>query len=385
MVQCYMSNTREDLEKDNERLQKENWELRNNFKVGFSNSDLNSFYAQLKTSNNENDRLKQENKDIKHQLEKLSEENDNHNNKMDLLLNKIESLANLNDKLKTEIENVNQENKKNVFQIENYSKMTDLMWEKIESLNIKIENFNQQLNQQRTKQTDLKNQQHYSMEKKVSLTKPNESLNQQLIQQNNSLNSKLNEQNLGKIDKVSILANISYVFIYPLNSKIIECSSFKIINDWIDDSKTMGFELLYEALENKFSPSSFHSACDGKGATITLIKTTDGCVFGGYNSQSWNSDIVYYGDNKCFIFTMVNIHGIKPTKYGPGAKCTNYVRCSLDSGPIFGSGNDIAVGTKEGSYQSFPWTYADTTGKGKSTLTPTKSFTIKTIEIYKCV
>ncbi|KAF2072647.1 hypothetical protein CYY_006049 [Polysphondylium violaceum] len=62
----------------------------------------------------------------------------------------------------------------------------------------------------------------------------------------------------------------------------------------------MGFELLYQASDNEFSASSFHSACDGKGATITLIETTLGCVFGGYNSQSWNSDGKwYYGDKKC--------------------------------------------------------------------------------------
>ncbi|KAF2069143.1 hypothetical protein CYY_009535 [Polysphondylium violaceum] len=98
MIQIFlsnMSNSREDLEKDNARLQKENWELKNYFKVGCSNTDHNSFYVQLETNNNESDRLIQENKAIKQQLEKLSEENDSYYNKMDMLLNKIESLANI--------------------------------------------------------------------------------------------------------------------------------------------------------------------------------------------------------------------------------------------------------------------------------------------------
>ncbi|KAF2071426.1 hypothetical protein CYY_007250 [Polysphondylium violaceum] len=165
-------------------------------------------------------------------------------------------------------------------------------------------------------------------------------------------------------------------------SIIIENSSFKIINDWIDDNKTIDFDLLYKAKDD-FSGSLFHSACDDKGATITLIETTEGDVFGGYNSQSWNcdGDNKWYGDDKCFIFTLVNKHGIKPTKYSPRNK--DYVRSIKSSGPLFGGGYDIGIGIR--SYQSFPHTYHDTTGKGGSTLTPTKEFTIKTIEIYKCI
>ncbi|KAF2072640.1 hypothetical protein CYY_006042 [Polysphondylium violaceum] len=128
MIHSNKSNTREDLEKDNERLQKENWELKNYFKVGYSNTVNNSLYFQLETSNLENDKLKQENKAIKQHLKKLSEENDNHNNKMDILFNKIESLANINDKLN--------------IRIENYSNKMDLLSEKIESMEEAIDTKN---------------------------------------------------------------------------------------------------------------------------------------------------------------------------------------------------------------------------------------------------
>ncbi|KAF2072648.1 hypothetical protein CYY_006050 [Polysphondylium violaceum] len=109
MIQINTSNTREDLEKDNERLQKENWEFRNHLKVGCSNVDHNSLYVQLETSNNENDKLKEENKVIKQDLEKSLEENDNHNNKMNLLLNKIESLADKILSMAEVIESVNKQ------------------------------------------------------------------------------------------------------------------------------------------------------------------------------------------------------------------------------------------------------------------------------------
>ncbi|KAF2068685.1 hypothetical protein CYY_009992 [Polysphondylium violaceum] len=178
-------------------------------------------------------------------------------------------------------------------------------------------------------------------------------------------------------------------------SRILNPSTFKIISDWIDTTKLTNFELLYSASEtNKFSGSAFHSACDGKGATITVIETTDGCVFGGYNSLSWKNDwnipqyhLYFYGDDKCFIFTLVNKHEIPPTKYFANENNTNYV----GSGPLgfaFGtftrlSECDIRIG-KKNSYQMFPTSYADTTGKGYTTLTPYSKFKIKYLEIYKC-
>ncbi|KAF2071432.1 hypothetical protein CYY_007256 [Polysphondylium violaceum] len=345
------SNTREDLERDNARLQKENWEYK---KVGCSNTDHNSLYVQLETSNNENQRLQQEIHKINHNVEKLMLDNktnvDNYNNKMDLLLNKIESLVRVNDSANIKIENLNQQNMKNV-----------------ENSNKKIEMLSDKIN---------------------SLEKENQSLHQLLKQQLASLESKLNEEHLGINDKVSKELDLLF-----LKSSIIEYSSFKIINDWIDDGKTMDFELLYKASGDDFSIPSFHLACDCKGPTITLIETTDGDVFGGYNSQSWNSDSIQYGDDKCFLFTLVNKHGIKPTKYLPNLIHQTYVAGFPFGGPMFGSGYDKESGSIDwdivigpcGSYQSFPRTYIDTTGKGKSTLTPTSSFTIKTIEIHKCV
>ncbi|KAF2075739.1 hypothetical protein CYY_002982 [Polysphondylium violaceum] len=124
--------------------------------------------------------------------------------------------------------------------------------------------------------------------------------------------------------------------------------------------------------------------CDLKGPTFIVIKTTDGDVFGGYNSQSWNSNVNFYGDNKCFIFTLVNKHGIKPSKYIPDSTKTNYIYSSYGSvGPSFGY-DDIDIQGQKG-IQSFPSTYIDTTGKGKLTLTPSKEFIIQDYEVYKCL
>ncbi|KAF2071433.1 hypothetical protein CYY_007257 [Polysphondylium violaceum] len=324
-------NTREDLERDNERLQKENWQFRNQLKVGCSNTDHNSLYFQLETSNNENQRLKEEINNINQNVDKILEENKTN---IDLLLDQIKSLVKVN-----------------------------------KSLNTKIENVNQQLNQQL-------NQHSQENKKNVDLLLDKiESLNQQLKKQN-GLESKLNELLLDVNERVS--KTCKEVQFLQLKS----VSYFKIFNDWINPNKRMGFELLYRASENEFSAKSFHLTCNGKGSTITVIETIDGDMFGGFNSQSWSSKDECYGDDKCFIFTLVNKHGIKPTKYLPQPNPIYYVAGFKNNGPVFG---DIKVFQKRSSYQSFPSSYADTTGKGLSTLTPTKEFVIQTIEIYKCI
>jgi hypothetical protein len=40
--------------------------------------------------------------------------------------------------------------------------------------------------------------------------------------------------------------------------------------------------LLYRATRDGFDASSFHSKCDGKANTVTIIKTDSNYVFGGY-------------------------------------------------------------------------------------------------------
>ena len=43
-------------------------------------------------------------------------------------------------------------------------------------------------------------------------------------------------------------------------------------------------KLLYGASENEYLASKFHDLCDGNGATITIIKSNFGNIFGGYTN-----------------------------------------------------------------------------------------------------
>jgi len=41
------------------------------------------------------------------------------------------------------------------------------------------------------------------------------------------------------------------------------------------------------------APKRFHENCDNQGATLLIVKTNNGCIFGGFNPVSWISDFSY--------------------------------------------------------------------------------------------
>ena len=82
---------------------------------------------------------------------------------------------------------------------------------------------------------------------------------------------------------------------------------YNLICDYIDKDKTFKFKLLYKGTKDGDTYDIFHKKCDNQGPTISIIESTDGQVFGGYASKSWDinrkSDI---SDPDSFLFN-VNI------------------------------------------------------------------------------
>ena len=78
--------------------------------------------------------------------------------------------------------------------------------------------------------------------------------------------------------------------------------------------------------------------CDGKGPTLTVIKTTTGHIFGGYTSVSWDKSDSFKYDYNAFLFS-VN----KLTKYPIVNSHANAIRCHPSYGPTFGNGYNISV------------------------------------------
>ncbi|CAF3291194.1 unnamed protein product [Rotaria socialis] len=75
------------------------------------------------------------------------------------------------------------------------------------------------------------------------------------------------------------------------------------------------WDLIYKATRDGFDASAFHSRCNNKGPTMTIIQSNNNCLFGGYTTIPWSSDNSYSSDDTTFLFTLVNPHSIPPTKY----------------------------------------------------------------------
>lgn len=88
------------------------------------------------------------------------------------------------------------------------------------------------------------------------------------------------------------------------------------------------WRLLYRGSRDGFSTDSFHARCDNLSPTLTIVRTDDEHVFGGYTNGEWDSSNSYkYGFNS-FLFSLRNEFRQSVT----GSK----IFCSAKSGPSFG-------------------------------------------------
>ncbi len=80
-----------------------------------------------------------------------------------------------------------------------------------------------------------------------------------------------------------------------------------LICNWINKEKSFKFKLLYKGTEDGDTYEFFHNKCDNKGPTISIIKSTDGQVFGGYTSKSWDKNQkTHVPDPLSFLFNINN-------------------------------------------------------------------------------
>jgi len=159
----------------------------------------------------------------------------------------------------------------------------------------------------------------------------------------------------------------------------------KKIYEWIQFKK---MELLYRATRDGMTEQCFHNKCDNKGETICLYKNEKGNIFGGYASIPWTNDGSFHSAPDSFLFTLTNIHNIEPTKF---FSKNDQKEVNHKHGPTFGYGTDLYIDDNFGQNNCqtyFPYTYQDTTGKGKTIFTGdfninNSYFKVIEIEVFK--
>jgi hypothetical protein len=168
------------------------------------------------------------------------------------------------------------------------------------------------------------------------------------------------------------------------------------IRDWLaeqsgtQDKHTLKLELLYRASRDGWRATDFHSKCDKKAPTVTVIKSTGGYVFGGYTGNVWVSFGQYLPSSDAFLFALQYPSGAAPVKMPVlNVQYATYDHSSC--GPTFGGpGHDIHVADNANSNSTSSTnvgvSYELPAGQNAQTfLTGAHNFQAAEIEVFRVV
>ena len=95
------------------------------------------------------------------------------------------------------------------------------------------------------------------------------------------------------------------------------------------------------------SSAGFHAACDGKGETVTIVKTTTGHTFGGAADRAWDSSSGWVSSKSSFLFCIscAGKKGAAPfqIKFNVNNKNGEELYLGSGNGPTFGHNSDLYV------------------------------------------
>ena len=164
------------------------------------------------------------------------------------------------------------------------------------------------------------------------------------------------------------------------------------IESWLsEDGVSEDLELLYRGSRDGWKTSDFHAKCDNKGATITVIRSSDGFIFGGFADKSWTSANKYCDSDKSFLFSLKSPSNevgtakmrIKQNTY------SNAICHGPSYGPTFGGGHDLYIASDANknntSITNFGHTYELPPGQTREFLVGSNNFKVSEIEVFQVI
>ena len=154
------------------------------------------------------------------------------------------------------------------------------------------------------------------------------------------------------------------------------------------------WSLLYRGSRDGFGASDFHSRCDNKPNTVTIVKSISGNIFGGFSSAKWSSPVneTWQFDNSAFIFSLVNKENRPLIFEQSSINKKNSIGSMKNRGPIFGGGNDICISdcanANKNSYSNLGVTYTHPqysygSERAKTILAGSINFQVQEIEVFQ--
>ena len=122
--------------------------------------------------------------------------------------------------------------------------------------------------------------------------------------------------------------------------ELIELCEFSPNDKW---------SLLYRGTRNGFGAKDFHSKCDYRRNTLTIVKAKGSkYIFGGFTTAMWDSTSDGKSDPNAFLFSLTNKDNtpLKMKVKTNDHECPYNdwaIRCSHEYGPSFGFGFDLCI------------------------------------------
>jgi len=148
-------------------------------------------------------------------------------------------------------------------------------------------------------------------------------------------------------------------------------SYLNTLSNWLKpvvQSKSSYWNRCWRASLDGWASTTFHSLCDNKGPSVTIIRVGQ-YIFGGYTSASWTSSCQYLSSSTAFLLSLVNKPGWGPVTFRPPGTYSSYQYATYgchDRGPSFGSAHDIGIASyassNTNSYTGLGYAYSPPAG-----------------------
>ena len=162
------------------------------------------------------------------------------------------------------------------------------------------------------------------------------------------------------------------------SSELLKLCEFYLKDKWT---------LLYRGTRDGFGAANFHSKCDDRNNTLTILKALGtSYIFGGFNSINWNGSSLYKSDPNAFLFSLTNQDN-QPCKISQ-LNTAKSIYSQSNYGPTFGGGADLHIcnyaSYTKGSYSKLGHSYQHPQpNQGRSFLAGSAEFLLSEIEAYQ--
>ncbi|KAL7522127.1 hypothetical protein ACHAWX_006817 [Stephanocyclus meneghinianus] len=177
------------------------------------------------------------------------------------------------------------------------------------------------------------------------------------------------------------LSDIVFPHVLLLDSTIIRKQYHEKLHDWLSEvTPHINLTLLYRSSRDGRCDSTFHSKCDNKGATLTVIMTTEGHIVGAYSDVDWHKGSRYVPSNTAFLFVIPACDDSAASKMKLTGHYNQHAIYCSPYGPTFGQGHDLHV-QRASLYLNTGNTYE----LAPSQLAGSCTFNIKDMEVFQVI